>query len=522
MPVTVSPTHRVLLVQDTPGARAFFPDAKLLGDQLVVKHDLAAVKLLHHIGYDNVPNPMLMYYDWNGGSPFAVQKSTCRLLTENPRAYVLNEMGTGKTRCPLWAWDYLNKGGMAKKLLVVAPLSTLRFVWQRECFATLPQRRVEVLHGTKQQRLDRLAVDADIYIVNHDGLKTIESELQSRADIDTLVLDELAVYRNNSDRSKRMRKFANRFTFVWGLTGAPMPNEPTDVWAQCKIITPSTVPSRRTAARDMLMVRSPLNQYIWFPRTNAVETAFSWMQPAVRYSLDEVVELPELFTRWIDVDLTAQQKFVYEKVRKELCAAVRDRQITAMNAGVAMGKLLQIAGGWVYTSNPDFVVLDATPRVQTLVDLVQSSAHKVLIAVAYRHAIEGLSAIFKDKKIAIDHEVVHGDTGNREHIFGLFQQTDKVHALLCHPQCVSHGLTLTAADTIIWYGPITSLEIYDQFNARIRRVGQKHRQQLIHLQGAPVERKLYKMLYQKMDVQDKLLDMFEDQTEQDGTPWMPK
>lgn len=262
------------------------------------------------------------------------------------------------------------------------------------------------------------------------------------------------------------------------------------------------------------MVRSPFNQYVWFPKPDAVQTAFSWMQPSVRFALDEVVELPDLIPRWFDVDMTPQQKKVYEGVRRELVAAVQDKTITAMNAGVAMGKLLQVAGGWVYTNNPEFVRLDCTPRVQALVDLIMAAPHKVLVAVPYRHAIEGISKIFNDPAIKIDHAVVHGDTRNREEIFTLFQQTPKLQVLLCHPQCVSHGLTLTAADTIIWYGPITSLDTYDQFNARIRRVGQKHKQQLFHLQGTPVEKRIYQMLYKKMNVQDQLLGMFEDQTKE--------
>ena len=253
MPVIVSRANKALIVPGAPGVLTMFPNAPALpGGNRLVPHGLRETLMLRHLGF-KVPNPMDYAYDWNGGKPFAVQRATCRMLTENPRAYVLNHMGTGKTKAALWAWDYLNKCGLAKKLLVVAPLSTLNFVWAREVFVTLPGRRVEVLHGSKQARLEKLARDADIYVINHDGLKVIESELWTRADIDTLVLDELAVYRNNSDRSKRMRKFANRFNIAWGMTGSPMPNEPTDVWSQCLILTPGRVPRYKNHARDALM-----------------------------------------------------------------------------------------------------------------------------------------------------------------------------------------------------------------------------------------------------------------------------
>ena len=509
MPVIVSKEHQLLVVPPQPGVLALFPSAPELPDgNKVVPHGMRETLLLRHLGFQ-VPNPMGMYYDWRGGKPFAVQRSTCTMLVENPRAYVLNGMGTGKTKTALWAWDYLYSCGLAKKLLVVAPLSTLNFVWAREAFATLPGRRVQVLYGSRQERLDRLASDADIYIINHDGLKVIESELWTRADIDTLVLDELAVYRNTSERTKRMRKFANRFAQVWGLTGAPMPNEPTDVWSQCQIVTPGRVPKHKGHVRDMLMSR--ISQYVWKPKPDAVEKAFAFMQPSVRYSLDDVVELPALTSRTVDVALSNEQAITYKKVASTMSAMIKDRKINAVNAGAAMNKLLQIAGGWVYTENPEFVRLDPTPRILAMTDLIQSAEHKVIVCVPYRHMIDGISKIFNLS--GIGHEIVHGETKGRDQIFNSFQNTDKCKVLMVHPQCVAHGVTLTAADTIIWYLPITSLDIYDQLNARITRVGQKHKQQVIHLQGTPIEKKVYRMLAEHQKMQNLFLQLVEEATE---------
>jgi SNF2 family DNA or RNA helicase len=98
----------------------------------------------------------------------------------------------------------------------------------------------------------------------------------------------------------------------------------------------------------------------------------------------------------------------------------------------------------------------------------------------------------------------------------LFQNTDKYKVLLAHPQCLAHGLTLTAANTIIWYCPTASLELYEQANARIRRVGQEHKQQVLHLQGTPVERRMYQLLQRKQKVQDQFLKMLEEATQQVG------
>ena len=508
MPVKVSQAHQALVVPAGPGVDTMFADAPDLDGSKVVAHDLRNTLMLRHLGF-TVPSP-LMYYDWAGGTPYDVQRATVEMLIENPRAYVLNGMGTGKTKTALWAWDYLNRNKLAGKVLVVAPLSTLQFVWAAEIFRTLVGKKVQVLHGTKQERLDRLGQDADIYVINHDGLKVIESELRARADIDTLIIDELAVYRNNSNRSKLMRKFAQKFKIVWGMTGAPMPNEPTDVWSQCLIVTPHTVPKFQSHARDLLMTK--ITQYVWRPKPDAVQTAFSWMQPSRRYALDDVVELPPLISRTQDVDLSDEQAKAYKDVATAMKSMVANKEITAVNAGAAMNKLLQIAGGWVYTKAPEFVRLDPTPRVLAMADIIHEAEHKVLVAIPYRHMIEGISKIFSMRGVDIDHCVVHGDTPDRDRLFNIFQNTEKHRVMLVHPQCVAHGVTLTAADTIIWYLPITSLDIYDQFNARFRRIGQAHKQQLIHLQATPVERKIYRSLREHQKMQDQFLQLIEEAT----------
>lgn len=511
MGVTVSQATKTLVIPSTPGTEGMFSGCPRLPDgRLVVPHGIREVLMLRHLGL-SAPNPITTHYDWCGGTPFAVQVKTCIMMTENARCYCLNHMGTGKTNVALWSWDFLNKSGLAKKLLVVAPLSTLQFVWAAHVFKTLPGRKVQVLHGSKKLRLERLGQDADIYIINHDGLKVIESELRARADIDTLIIDELAVYRNNSVRSKMMRTFAEKFTVVWGMTGSPMPNEPTDVWSQCKIITPNRVPRFRGHARELLMTQA--QPHIWRPKPDAVERAFGWMQPSCRYALEDVVELPPLISRTIDVPMSDEQAKTYKRVASAMVAMVKDKTIKAVNAGAAMSKLLQIAGGWVYTANPEFVRVDPSPRVVALADLIESAEHKVIVAVPFRHMLEGISKILSMKGVEIDHCVVHGDTPERENIFSRFQNTPDPKVMLVHPACVSHGLTLTAADTLIWYLPTTSLDIYDQLNARITRVGQLHKQQLLHLQSTPVERNIYKMLRDHQKMQDSFLDLVETATD---------
>jgi SNF2 family DNA or RNA helicase len=241
------------------------------------------------------------------------------------------------------------------------------------------------------------------------------------------------------------------------------------------------------------------------PKSDAIDTALTWMQPAVRYSLDDVVELPPAIERTVDVEMTEEQASTYRKMANEFAVLVQNKVITAANAAVAMGKLLQVGAGYVYTDNPLHVVLDSTPRQQMLLELIAEAPHKVIVFAPWRHLIEGLSALFTTADI--DHAVVHGDINKRETIFNAFQNTKKYRVLLAHPGCVHHGLTLTAATTIIWYSPVCSLDIYEQANARIRRVGQKHKQLFLHLQSSQTERKVYQMLRTRQRAQDAFLEL---------------
>lgn len=468
-----------------------------------------------------VPPPILFHYDWNsadGQKPFQIQKDTAALATSHQRSFILNDMGTGKTRASLWAWRYLHETGSVQRLLVVCPLSTLKFVWLREIIMTMPEYKAVALHGSKAKRLELLAGDYDIYVINHDGLKTIVTELYERDDIDCLIIDELAVYRNNSQRSKQMREFARRFVWVMGMTGRPMPNSPTDVWAQAKILTPQRVPKYFRHAKTQLMLQ--VSQFKWVPKDGAVEQALAWMQPSVRYSLDDVTELPDAIYRTLNVDMTPEQERVYRKLANEFAVMVREQQLTAVNAGVAFGKLLQVGAGYVYSNNPQYVTLDSAPRKDMLLEIIAESAHKLIVFCPWRHLIDNLSTLLTENEI--DHAVVHGDVTHRETIFDAFQNTTQYKVLLAHPQTVHHGLTLTAATTIVWFSPVTSLDVYEQANARIRRVGQREKQIFLHLQATPVEQKVYGMLRQKQRVQDEFLQLIKTAMTSDGESTWPQ
>lgn len=484
----------------------------LADGRLVVDHSYQNTTMLRNAGH-NVPLPMECYYDWphpKGQPPFAVQRRSALLLAGNRRCYLLNQQGTGKTRTTLWAWDALNRAGEASKCLIVAKLSTLKFVWAREIYRVFPNRRCVMLGSvtgmSKAQRIKELAQEADIYIINHDGIKVIEEELRARTDIDTLVLDEMAIYRNNSDRSKCMRGFAQRFKYVWGLTGSPMPNQVTDVWGQCKIITPTTVPKYFKACRELLMNRR--DQWTWTPKPNAVDMAFAMMQPSARYKLDDVLELPPVIERDIEVGLSEEQKFAYDSFKKNLAIMVDAKQVTAANAAALGTKLLQISGGWVYTSAPEYVGLNPRPRLNLLRDIIEENDRKVLIFAPYKHMVAEIGKFLNSKDgLGADSCAVYD--GDDKVLFD-FQDTAKYKALVSHPGPIGHGNTLTSANMVIWYSPVADYEVFEHACFRIRRISQEHKQQILYFCSTPAETKFYGILTRKENIQEAFLALVEE------------
>lgn len=488
------------------------PSVTIQGTQmLAVPHDEDHTRVLRNFGFD-VPAPVSLYYNYNNKTPFAVQRKTVEMLTVETRSYVLNGMGTGKTRAGLFAFDYLHGIGAVRKLLVCATLSTLTNTWAREVFAAIPHHKSVVLHGTKEQRQKRLAnKDATIYIINHDGLATIRSLLRDHPEINMVIIDELAVYRNGSTtRHKVMREILANKKYVTGMTGSPAPESPVDVWAQARLITPHTANMTKGRFTDEVMRK--VSTFKWVPKADAMERAMKLLQPSVCFTLDDVTELPDVVHETVDVAQGTKQTLAYKELSKKLTTMFAEGDVTAANAAVLANKLLQVAMGYVYTTERGVVALDNDARLDVLLDRINGSERKVIVFVPYVHGLAGISAHLKSHHVT--HEVVSGQTSvtERNRIFGLFQNTDQPKVIVAHPKCMSHGLTLTEADRIIWFSPYPSLETFEQANARIRRVGQAHKQHIIMLAGTPVERRMYSRLREKKDVQGVLLDMLREQT----------
>jgi SNF2 family DNA or RNA helicase len=503
------------------------PTAKLAnakGTQVVaVPHRPDETRVLRNMGYD-IPDPMPMYYQWPGRfAPFDAQRQSSTFLAMNNRAFLLNSMGLGKTLTMLWSYDYLRQTKVVKRALVVCPLSVMERTWADEIFRTFPHLEFSVLYGSKDKRLKLLDQKSDLYIVNFDGLKIVRDALATRDDIDLVIVDELAMVRNAStERWRVLNTICNKQIprRVWGATGAPTPNLPTDAWAQCRLVMPDspTVPKYFTKFRDSVMRQ--LTQYKWVPRDNALDIVAEAMQPAIRFKLDDCVDLPEQIYTTRDVELTPEQEKAYKEMFSQLATEYKGGHILAANEAVKANKLVQIACGVAYGATGD-VIIPAKPRVEVLREIIEESEGKVLVFVPLTGVLEYLK---KDLEKDWPVEAVHGGTSksDRDAIFGRFQSTADPHILIANPGTMSHGLTLTAATTIVWFAPIHSNEIYGQANARVRRPGQTRTTVIAHIAATEVERRIYERLLNKESTQSVLLEMMQEMSEAPlRTPYTP-
>jgi len=525
--LVVRPRNPLQLLTLIPTAKPLMVGGK---EYVVMPHRLDEVRVLKNLGMQP-PSPIRYHYNWSGSYvPFKAQMETAEFLTLHPRAYLLSEMGTGKTMSVLWAYDYLRSLGQVHKMLVVCPLSTMERTWADEVFRHFPHLDYKVLYGDRKRRSKLLAHDADVYIINHDGLDIIADELAKRDDIDIIIPDEIGQAARNAstDRWKTLNNVVNKqfngTRWCWGATGTPTPNSPTDAWAQCRLVTPSTVPLYYGRFKDLVMKQ--VNNFLWVARPNAMEKVYEVMQPSIRFSRAECTDLPPCIFQTRHVDLTAEQSKAYKDMLTKLKFQAANGEVLAVNEAVKASKLVQIACGAAYDVDGGTVELDASSRLEVVKEIVDEAEGKVIVFVPFVSAINKVydslvehlegranaAALQLHGKKSDKVEKIFGAVSKteRDRIFGAFQQDPTLRVIVAQPAAMSHGLTLTEANTIIWYAPIFSNDTYDQACARITRPGQTKAQLIVNIEGSPIEQKTYERLKNKQKMQGILLSMVED------------
>jgi len=500
-------------VRDPSRITSAIPTSRQVGsNEVLVKWGVDESQVLRNMNMKNIQSPIVGRYNWPGKyKPFDHQKTTAAFLTMHRRAFCFNEQGTGKTASAIWAADFLMLEKKVKRVLIICPLSIMDSAWRADLFTFAMHRTVDIAHGSKEKRREIMRGSAEFVIINYDGIEIVEDHI-AMAKFDLIIVDEGTHYKNpQSKRWKSLRNIIRPETWLWLMTGTPAAQSPVDAYGLAKLINPMGVPRSMSEFREMVMCK--VTKFKWAPRPNAPTIVYNALQPAIRYTKEQCLDLPELTYAKREVEMTSQQKQYYKAIRDQMITIAAGEQITAMNAAIVMNKLLQVASGAVYTDTKEIVEFDIKHRYKVLREVIDESSHKVLVFVPFKHAIAMLAeALTKD---GITNAVIAGDVSVRQRtdIFSRFQTTEDPRVLIIQPQAAAHGVTLTAANTVVWWGPVPSLETYAQANARVHRSGQKNRCTVIQLQGSAVEKKMYKMLDERVDVHSKIVEFYNEMLE---------
>jgi len=457
----------------------------------------------------NVPSPIEGLYDWPGKyKPFSHQRTTSSFFTLNRRSFCFNEQGTGKTASAIWASDFLMKQGRINRVLIICPLSIMDSAWRTDLFDFAPHRSVDIAYGSAKKRKEIIKNGAEYVIINYDGIEIVFNEI-ANGGFDLIIADEATHYKNaQTKRWKALNRLITPSTWLWMMTGTPAAQSPLDAFGLAKLVNPNSVPRFFSSFRDQVMYK--ITNFKWVPKEDATDRVFNALQPAIRFTKDQCMDLPAMTYVKRKVELTRQQKAYYDELKSKMVIDMGGERVTSINAAVNMNKLLQISAGAIYTDEGEALEFDIKHRYKVLREVIDESSKKVLVFVPFKHVIDVLTA--KLCKDGITTEIIRGDVSapNRTEIFKRFQKTSDPKVLVIQPQAAAHGVTLTAANTVVWWGPTSSLETYAQANARVHRAGQDHKCTVVQLEGSYIEKRVYSLLDNRIDVHTKMIDLYKE------------
>lgn len=466
--------------------------------------------------------------------PHAYQRKAMRYLLERGGAGLFLDPGLGKTSITLGALKILFKEGLVSKVLLVAPLRVCHSVWPGEIAKWKDFAGIDyvVLHGPKKDQL--LAEDHQLYIINPEGLdwlfkpekaKSARNKTKVSVDLkhvkalgfDGLVVDELTAFKNHtSNRFKLIREIRHLFKITWGLTGSPGANGLEQLFGQVYVLD-----GGRSLGRYVTHFRGKYFQlgydgfsYQLLP--GAEERIYEAISPVcLRMAGEDYLELPQLVENQIRVTLPPKAQDVYDALEKELIAEIGEGTVTAKNAGVASGKLRQVASGAIYLeaglgqllkpakSQRDVAVLHEAKldALAELVDELQGSP--LVIAYEFNHDLEQLR-----KRFGADLPYIgSGVSPKRGKEVEALWNAGRLPLLALHPASAAHGLNLQeSGQHVAWYTLTWDYEKYDQLIRRLLRQGSKHKRVFSHalMAEGTVDELVWGVLHGKEAGQDAL------------------
>lgn len=434
------------------------------------------------------------------------------MIVNNFNCGLFLDCGLGKTVSTLTAIQELREIGFIDKVLIIAPKKVAQVTWKDEInnWEHLKGLRISVIDGTAAQRRAAMMADADIYTVSRDNVVWLVVEHGGvKLPYDMVVIDELSSFKNYASKRfkalRRVRKFIPR---VVGLTGTPAPNGLIDLWAQMFLIDEGKRLGKTiTGYRDRFFTAGRKNGdivYQWDLKSPAEETEQKISDLikdiCISMSAEDYLKMPDKLMYYDRVKLSDKDFKAYKTFEREQVLEFIEsgETITAASAAALSNKLQQFANGAMYDADRKVLQLH-DEKIEKLKELVEAAnGQPVLIAYTFKHDLDKIMDALKEYKpvkLEKPEQVADWNAG-------------KINVLVTHPASAGHGLNLQKGGHImIWYGLTWALELYQQFNARLYRQGQKKPVSIHHIIATDtVDEKIIKSLDGKDTTQRSLMD----------------
>lgn len=439
------------------------------------------------------------------------QKATVDFIIEHKFCGVFLDLGLGKTISTLTAinelmYDYCE----INSVLVIAPKRVAETVWAEEAAKWEHTRHLVIskVMGSENKRLDALKRPADIYVVSRDNVAWLCNVFASRLPFDMVVIDELSSFKSHqSQRFKSLRMARPFMKRVVGLTGTPAPNSLIDLWPQMYLIDRGERLGKTiTQYRARYFRPGKSNGYVVYSydilagASDMIQEKISDICISMKAS--DYLDMPERTDNFITVTMSDELKKEYNKFKNDNIIKLIDdsgtTEINAVNAASLVNKLLQFANGSVYDEDKNVHKIH-TLKLEALKEIIENSnGQPILVAWTYqfdRDAILKAFSAYKPRQLKTADDINDWNAGN-------------IQLMLAHPASAGHGLNLQAGGSIIvWYGLTWSLELYQQFNARLYRQGQTKHVTIHHIvTSGTYDEEVINAINRKDKNQNRLLD----------------
>lgn len=429
------------------------------------------LRYVRNLGYATHRLDLFKGYNWPGMfKPYDHQRRTAKFVTRYPYCWVLNEMRTGKTSATLWAAHRLTQLGLAKKVLILSPRAVMASSWARELRVIDSTSDAYIAHDSIQALRNALKkAETGWFIVNHDKLSGAQlAIIEWKPDI--VIVDESTEYR--SSKAKRTTAlFAvvaeARPTYLWALTGTPVPVGPMDVWGVGRLIAPKVVNKFMSHWRSRVMVN--IKDHIYKPSKGSRALVEAALQPSIRVKASEAMDMPDMVFSDYMCETPPKVIKLLKKLRSVRTIDVDGETVDAANAAVLVMREMQLLSGVVTTIEGERVTVGADRRMVELEKIIASTEGKVIVLCPF----VGTQSYIRDALISTLGEgscvILNGTITSREQeqVINDFTFDPTVTVLVMHPKVGQYGLNLSVSSTSVWWVPTFSNLQYQQVNHRM-------------------------------------------------------